>query len=388
MEKLPRSTLFIMAAAAGICVASIYYNQPLLDQMRETFGASVSQIGWIPTLSQVGYAFGMLFLVPLGDMLERKSLIIIFTLLSACFCGWVALSPNFISVAAASLFLGLASMTPQLIIPFAAHLAADNQRGRVVGTLMSGLLLGILLARTVAGFIGAAWGWRSMFGLAAGVLLVLTIILAMTLPRSEPTFKGRYIDLLKSVVKIFKEQPVLREGALFGAMLFGSFSAFWATLIHLMQTPSFDLGARAVGLFGLLGAVAALVTPWVGSLTDKGDARNATGLMIGVTFFSFIIFAISGQSLIGLAIGVIVMDIGVQAGHLCNQSRIFRLLPDARSRIQTAYMFCYFTGGAFGSFIGSWSWTHYQWIGVCASAMVMLAVGFSHFLMKRPIKIS
>ena len=371
-----------MASACGICVASLYYNQPLLDQMRETFGASVTQIGWIPTLTQVGYAFGMLFLVPMGDMLERKSLIMIFTILSAIFCALCAIAPSFFLVAAASLALGLASMTPQLIIPFAAHLSPDHERGKVVGTLLSGLLLGILLARTVSGFVGAAFGWRAMFGLASFILLILTAVLSVTIPKSEPTFNGRYTDLLKSVIGIFRTQPTLREASLFGGMLFGSFSVFWANLIHLMQSPTFDLGARAVGLFGLLGAGAALATPWIGSLTDKKDPRSATGIMIGVTILSFAIFLLSGSSLIGLAIGVLVMDIGVQAGHLCNQSRIFALIPEARSRIQTAYMFCYFAGGAFGSFIGSWAWTHYQWAGVCGAALAMLSVALVRFFLR------
>lgn len=326
-NSIPRSTLFIMASACGICVASLYYNQPLLDQMRETFGANVTQIGWIPTLTQVGYAFGMLFLVPMGDMLERKSLIIVFTLLSALFCALCALSPSFNLIALASLALGLASMTPQLIIPFAAHLSPDHERGKVVGTVLSGLLLGILLARTVSGFVGAAFGWRAMFALACVILLILTAVLFVAIPKSEPTFKGRYGDLLKSVFDIFRTQPTLREASLFGAMLFGSFSVFWANLIHLMQSESFGLGARAVGLFGLLGAFAALATPWIGSLTDKKDPRSASGMMIGATILSFGIFYLSGSSLIGLAIGVLVMDIGVQAGHLCNQSRIFALIP-------------------------------------------------------------
>jgi predicted MFS family arabinose efflux permease len=320
--------------------------------------------------------------VPMGDMLERKSLIMIFTILSAIFCALCAVAPSFILVAAASLALGLASMTPQLIIPFAAHLSPDHERGKVVGTLLSGLLLGILLARTVSGFVGAAFGWRAMFGLASFILLILTAVLSATIPKSEPTFKGRYTDLLKSVIDIFRTQPTLREASLFGAMLFGSFSVFWANLIHLMQSPAFDLGARAVGLFGLLGAGAALATPWIGSLTDKKDPRSATGIMIGVTIISFAIFLLSGSSLIGLAIGVLVMDIGVQAGHLCNQSRIFALIPEARSRIQTAYMFCYFAGGAFGSFIGSWAWTHYQWTGVCGAALAMLSVALVRFFMR------
>lgn len=382
--SLNRTTLFVMAAATGICVANLYYNQPLLGQIQNTYGVDVRKIGWIPTLTQVGYALGMFFLVPMGDMLERKKLIIGFTLLSALLLAWVAFSPSFTSIAIASLALGMGTTTPQLLIPFAAHLAPANQRGKVVGTMMSGLLLGILLARTIAGFIGAALGWRAMFGIAACVVFLITALLAVFIPKSEPTFHGKYLGLIQSVGKIFKAEPVLRESSFFGAMLFGAFSAFWANLIHLMETPTFHLGARAVGLFGLLGAAAALATPWVGSLTDRRDARTGSGIMIIVTIISFLIYIASSQSLIGLAIGVIVMDIGVQSGHICNQSRIFSILPEARSRVQTAYMFCYFLGGALGSLLGTWSWSAMGWSGVCLAAMLMLLLALARFIVKAP----
>jgi predicted MFS family arabinose efflux permease len=378
-SSLNKTTLFMMAAATGVCVANLYYNQPLLGQIRDSFDVSVRKVGWIPTLTQAGYALGMLFLVPMGDMLERKTLILGFTVLSSLLLAWVAISPSFLSVAAASLALGMGTMTPQLIIPFAAHLAPAHERGKVVGTIMSGLLLGILLARTIAGFVGAALGWRAMFGIASGIVLVLSLLLAVFLPKSKPTFHGKYLDLLRSVGNIFREQPVLREASFFGAMLFGAFSAFWANLIHLMETPHFSLGARAVGLFGLLGAAAALLTPWVGALTDKRNPRTGAGIMIGMTILSFLIFLASSHNLIGLAIGVVVMDIGVQSGHICNQTRIFSLLPEARSRIQTAYMFCYFLGGALGSLFGTWSWSIYRWSGVCVSALVMLILAWVAF---------
>ncbi|RYZ66645.1 MAG: MFS transporter, partial [Proteobacteria bacterium] len=358
--------------------------QPLLDQMKATFGVSYEALGWVPTLTQVGYAVGMLFLVPLGDMLERKRLVIGFTFLSAICMAILALAPAFEFVIGASLVLGLSTMTPQLLIPFAAQLAQPSARGKVIGTMMSGLLLGILLARTVSGFIGAAYGWRAMFGCASVFLFVLVFVLAAALPKSTPTYSGRYSDLLKSVVNLFRTQPVLREASLFGAMLFGSFSVFWSTLIHLMETPAFNLGARSVGLYGLLGAAAAGVTPLIGSYVDKQDARKATGLMIAVTIFSFVVFGLSVTSLVGIAVGVLLMDIGVQSGHVSNQSRILGLVPNAQSRLQTAYMFFYFAGGAAGSFLGNWAWGKYGWLGVCATAIVMLVISLIRFLMPRP----
>ncbi|RYZ58934.1 MAG: MFS transporter, partial [Proteobacteria bacterium] len=242
-NELKRSTLLVMAGSSALTVANLYYNQPLLEQIRLSFGVSYDAIGWVPTLTQVGYAFGMLLVVPLGDMMERRRLVLVFTALSALCCLMLATAQAFPLVIIGSFLLGLTTMTPQLLIPFAALLAAPEKKGKVVGTMVSGLLLGILLARTIAGFVGSAYGWRAMFGIAAGVLTILIFVLAALLPKSSPSYHGKYAGLLASVVNIFRQQPVLREAALYGAMLFGSFSAFWATLIHLMESPAFNLGA-------------------------------------------------------------------------------------------------------------------------------------------------
>ncbi len=387
-SDLKQSTLMLMATATAMSVANLYYNQPLLEQIRETFAARMEAIAWIPTLTQLGYALGMLFIVPLGDMFERRRLVLLFTLLAAGSCVLVATAPAFNAVVIGSLLIGLTTMTPQLLIPFAASLARPERRGKVVGTMVSGLLLGILLARTVAGFVGQAFGWRSMFGLAAIILLILTGLLAFFSPKSVPTYKGTYTGLLSSVLRIFFTQKDLREAAFFGAMLFGSFSAFWSTLIHLMESPAFHLGARAVGLFGLLGAGAAAASPIVGTLSDRFHPRRTTGIMILVAMVSFVIFGFSSTSLIGLSLGVLVMDIGVQGGHVSNQSRIFALMPSAQSRIQTSYMFCYFVGGALGSFVGTWAWERYAWWGVCGSALVFLSLAYLKYaLAKTPQQI-
>ena len=385
-STLSRKTLLLMSFAVGATVANLYYNQPLLEQIRESFGASVQQVGLIPSLTQIGYAIGMLFLVPLGDMMDRRKLVVFFTILSAFAMALIAAAPFLNLVVAGSLFLGLATMTPQLLVPFAAHLAEPENRGKVVGTMMSGLLLGILLARTVSGFIGAAFGWRMMFGIAAAVLIGIAVMLHRLLPQSTPSYTGTYQGLLKSVLEIFREQPVLREACFFGAMFFGAFSAFWATLIHLMESESFHLGSRAVGLYGLLGAAAALLAPSVGSITDKHNPRNVTGMMFALTILSFLIFLFSGQNLFGIAMGVLLMDIGVQSGHVSNQGRIFGLLPNAHSRLQTAYMFWYFTGGAFGSWIASLAWSHYYWGGVCGVALLLLVAGMVRYLLPAPKK--
>jgi len=376
--------LWVMTVATGLCVAGLYYCQPLLHQMQNTFGASAAQVGWIPTCTQIGYALGMLFLSPLGDRIEKRRLIFIATILSALCLVGAALAPNIYVLIVMSLLIGLSTMTPQYIIPFAANLSTPEKRGQTVGMIMSGLLLGILLARTVAGFIGDAFGWRVMFGSAAVVIFLLAFVLRAALPVSEPSYGGSYLDLLKSVVKLVGDLPVLRESMVFGSMMFGAFSAFWATLIYLMESPAFHLGAKTVGLFGILGASGALAAPLVGRLADRRSPRQTVGygiVMMGVSFAIYWLWG--GTSLIALSIGVVIMDVGLQVAHVSNQSRIFALIPEARSRINTAYMFLYFIGGALGSLLASFAWAQFQWSGVCAVALLFVAIAGTTYWVRK-----
>lgn len=379
--SLSRPVLWLLAAATGLCVGNLYYCQPLLAQMQASFAVDEGAIGWIPTLTQLGYAFGMLFLIPLGDRFERRGLIVASTAISALALIGMALSPNLGVAIAMSLLIGLTTMTPQFIMPFVAHVAEPSRRSEMVALVMSGLLLGILLARTVAGFLGSAVGWRGMFGLAAAVLLVLAVVLRFALPVSEATYSGGYGALLKSVIGFVRTQPILRESMIYGGCLFAAFSAFWATLIHLLETPAFHLGARAVGLFGLLGAAGALAAPLVGRLADRRSARLPLGIGLLATLAAFLLFgAAGGSSLVALAIGVLLMDVGIQSAHIANQSRFFALVPEARSRLNTAYMFAYFTGGAAGSALGSFAWGRWQWSGVSAVGLLFTAVAAAEFL--------
>ncbi|UEC01663.1 MFS transporter [Burkholderia vietnamiensis] len=378
---LTRSLMLLMAVSAGVGMANLYYNQPLLEQMRTAFGLTVQQAGWIPTLTQLGYALGMLFLVPLGDMLSRKPLVLSFTLTAALGSLGIAMSTNFMWLAVMSFLFGLSTMAPQLLVPFAAYLAPNEAKGRVVGTMVSGILVGVLLARTVSGFVGASFGWRAMFGLAAVVLCVNAVVLGKALPTVPPTYHGRYLGLLVSVWQFLKREPVLREACLFGAMQFGSFMVFWSSLIHLMETPTFGLGPRAVGLYGLLGAAAILLGPLVGSFADKTDPRRLTGAMIGLLMASYAVVYLGSESLVVIGLGVLLMDIGMRMGHVTNQGRIFRLAPHAQSRLQTAYMVSYFCGGALGSALGSWAWAQWRWAGVCLSAAIMLSIAALRWLM-------
>lgn len=383
-------TLWTMTIATGICVGTIYYCQPLLYQIQSSFGASADQIGLIPTLTQFGYAIGMLFLIPLGDQIERRRLIFVSTIISALSLLGMAFAQNITVAIVMSFAIGVATMTPQFIIPFAAHLASPEKRGQVVGMVMSGLLLGILLARTIAGFVGEAFGWRMMFTSAAVVIFILAFILRAILPISEPTFKGSYLRLLRSVIDLIKTQPTLRESMILGSMLFGAFSGFWATLIYLMESPAFHLGPRTVGLFGILGAAGALTAPLVGRIADKKSPRTTIGLGIALCAVAYGVFWLwGGFSLIGLGVGVLLIDVGLQSAHVSNQSRVFSLIPEARSRLNTAYMFAYFLGGAAGSWAASFAWGLSQWSGVCASGLIFIAISaLCYFITKRDGKLA
>ena len=268
-QSIPASVLWVMTIATGMIVGNLYYCQPLLSDMQTTLGGSEVLAGWIPTLTQLGYALGMLLLVPLGDRFERRGLIVISTFISGLAMIGLSQAPTLGFAIAMSLLVGVSTVAPQFIIPFAAHLAPEEKRGQVVGTVMSGLLLGILLARTVAGFIGSAYGWRSMFAIAALAMVILSVLLRFMLPKSEPTFRGSYLELLRSVFHFIRTEPVLRETMVFGSLMFAAFGAFWATLIHLMESEVFNLGARTVGIFGVFGALGALMAPVVGKLADR-----------------------------------------------------------------------------------------------------------------------
>ncbi|RNI32071.1 MFS transporter [Rufibacter immobilis] len=374
-----------MTIATGMVVANLYYNQPLLGRIAATFGVTEASAGSLAMLTQIGYAVGMLFIIPLGDMLRRKRLImvdfaaIIIALLLA------ALAVNIEMLMVASFLIGATSVVPQLLVPMAAHLAKPEARGRTVGFVMSGLLIGILLSRTVSGFVGAHLGWRAMFFIAAGMMLVLWLTLYFLLPEVHPDFKGNYRKLMKSLVHLIQEQPMLRLVALRGGLCYATFGAFWTTLVFLLEEPPFHLGSDAAGLFGLVGAAGALGAGYMGRLSDKGNSFTVTTLCILMIVVSYVVFGFSGSSIVGLVIGVILLDLGVQATHISNQTFIFSILPEARNRLNTIYMVTYFIGGASGTFIASQAWHLWKWNGVVGVGLVFSGLALLlHLLFLKP----
>jgi predicted MFS family arabinose efflux permease len=374
--------VWLMAAASGLTVANLYYNQPLLGEIGRSLGASGSALGLVPTLTQVGYAVGMLLIVPLGDSLERRRVIVAMTLLVSLALVGTALAPTLPLMVAAGFAVGLTTVVPQLLVPFAASLAPAEQRGRVVGTVMSGLLIGILLSRTAAGFVGTHVGWRAMFWSAAGLMLATALLLRFTLPAQPPSAHLPYPALLRSLGALAREEPQLRVLAGLGALSFAAFSVFWSTLaLHLHALPG-RYSPEVAGLFGVVGVVGAVAAPLVGRYADArgggGGPRSGASinaLALGMLPLSFAVLAGLGHSLWGIGLGVVLLDLGAQANHISNQTRVYALRPEARSRLNTLYMVTYFAGGALGSWAGTSAWSRWGWWGVCACGAALSLAG-------------
>jgi predicted MFS family arabinose efflux permease len=370
---LTPAKVWLFTVMGALVVANLYYNQPLLAEIAASFGAPPGSTGYVSTLTQAGYALGLLLFVPLADVREHRSLVMALLVCVAAALAGVAMAPSLAWLAAASFVLGLTTVVPQIIVPFAAGLAEPEERGRVVGLVVGGLLIGILGARTVAGVLGAALGWRWVFGLAAGVMLVLASVAWLAFPRSVPAASLRYGQLLRSMSELLRTERVLGEVALTGACVFGAFSAFWTTLAFRLQTPPLHYGAQAAGLFGLVGIVGASVAPFTGRVTDKRDPRLTVAIGTGLVAAAYVLFLVAGHTIAGLVAGVILLDAGSQSVGVSNQARIYRLPAELHGRLNTVYMASFFTGGAAGSLLGSWAWTHWDWTGVCITGLVLLA---------------
>lgn len=365
-----------MAFCTGLIVANIYYCQPLVILISKEFGVAESRAGTISFCTQLGYALGLFFFVPLGDKLERRKQILTTAGISIGALLLAALAPSLFVLQVACVLIGCTSIVPQLILPLAAHLSLPEKRGKVVGVVMSGLLIGILLSRTISGFVGAWLGWRAMFWIAAGITGSLLILMRLAFPQSRPSFTGNYSLLMRSLPTLLKDQALLREAVGINALTFVSFGMFWTTMVlHLSGAP-FYYRSDTIGLFGLAAAAGALLAPLIGGIADKGSPRIAIGYGLAMVAISFAAFYFFGSTVAGMITGIVLLDLGQQSVHVSNQARIYTLLPEARNRINTVYMTLSFLGTSAGSAVGLFVWDRFGWTGICIMGIIAISSAF------------
>ena len=374
---LTRPLIVLLATACGAAVANNYYAQPLLHTIGTSFGVPGSTAGLLVTAGQLGYAAGLAFLVPLGDVLERRRLITRMLVITSAALAAAAVAPSIAVLASALVIVGVTTVVAQIIVPMTASLAAGDQRGRAVGTVMSGLMIGVLMARVVSGVVAATLGWRAVYVIAAVAMLVLAAVLRRMLPTVEPSGSISYRALLKSVLTLVREEPVLRQRMALGAVAMGSFSILWTAVAFLLSGPPYRYGNAVIGLFGLAGLAGAVAAPQVGRLADRGYRRYSTLGALIILLASWGLLALGGRWLAALIPGVVLLDLGAQSLHISNQSDIYALRPEVHSRLNTAYMLGYFTGGAVMSAATSLVFSVAGWTGVCLLGALTAAAGLA-----------
>ncbi len=371
-DAMPRGGVALFAVACGISAANLYYAQPLLPAIAADLHSGSGRTALVVTSAQVGYGLGLALVVPLGDILVRRRLVpaVLAVAAAALFASSVAPDLGVLLVTVG--IVGVCSVAAQILVPFAASLASEDERGRVVGVVMSGLLIGILLARTFSGLVAQAAGWRAVYLVAGAVVAVLAVVLARRLPGERPRERMAYSHLLASVVHLVRDEPVLRLRSLLGALSFATFNVIWTSLAFLLAGPPYHYGDAVIGLFGLLGAAGAFAAAFSGRLADRGYERWVSGASLFAVLAAMVLLGLGAHQLWALVIAILVADFGIQAVHVQNQQLIFAIDPSARSRLNTGYMVTYFLGGAIGSATTGIAYDSGGW-----SAVAVLGVVYS-----------
>ncbi|WP_394245659.1 MFS transporter [Vibrio astriarenae] len=375
-ETLSSGRLFLMSSAVSATAANLYYNQPILPKIGAELGLTSEQLGSVPAAGQIGYAAALLFLSPLGDTLPRKRLIAILSVLLVLSSLVAFTASSLIALVVACFAIGLSANITQQLIPFAASLSTPETKGKVIGTLMTGLTVGILLSRTVSGFVGEQFGWRAVFVMSATIAAIFGVLLYAFLPTNTPTSKIPYPKLVASMATLIKQHTALRSSALTGALWFASFNALWATLaLHVSELP-FNYNAQQAGMFGVIALAGVVGAKVSGSLVSKFGSRNMISMALSIIVAGFVISGLFADSLIGLIVGIILIDLGVFSAQVSNQVRVFSINPQAQSRINGIYMLGYYLGGAFGSYAGIQAFELAGWVGVVGFSIASVILSF------------
>ncbi|MCG7210127.1 MFS transporter [Streptomyces arenae] len=375
---MTRILTLLFAFAGGLAVGNLYWAQPLLDFIAHDLHTSPAAAGWLVTATQIGYALGIVLIVPLGDILNRRRLIPVMMLCSAAALAACAAAPSFLALAAAITLLGMTTVAGQLLTPLAGDLADDAHRGAVVGTVVSGLLTGILVSRTVSGLVAAYAGWRTIFATAAIAAVLVAALLYRAIPPVPPKTRMSYPALIASVGRTVRQEPAVRWTLALGASGFAMFTMFWTALTFLLSGEPFSYPVSVIGLFGLAGLAGALAAQRAGLLHDRGWSLPATGAACALSLIAFGIAAAARASVLLVIVAIVVLDVAVQTLNLLNQARLFAVSHEARSRLNTAFVTGNFVGGAIGSAAAGLLWAHGGWNAVCTAgaslAVVALAV--------------
>lgn len=386
-EGIPSGLMWMLAIMAGVSVANLYYCQPLLNMIREELQLTEFEVNLMPVCTQVGYALGLLFIIPMGDMYNRRktmrncAVVLTASLLAIC------LSPNIWVLLTASFITGFFSVIPQMFMPFASLYSKPGEKERKVGMILSGLLIGILGSRVLSGFIGHALGWRAMYAIAAFAIMAMTRIIYPHFPNVEPTYMGRFVNLLKSIRTLALDYPLSLLYSVRSGFAFGSFLGLWGCLAFRMKEAPFCVGSDVVGLLGICGIAGALTASNVGKYVPRYGVDRIHFLGIGLQLAAWAVLAVWHNTYTGIILSIIIIDIGMQCIQLSNQSATMKLCPDASSRMNTIYMVTYFIGGSLGTFLAGTFWSLYGWMGTVGSGILMLTFSIlSTIGMRRVIK--
>ncbi len=381
MIGLSRLQTFLFAITCAMAVANVYFAQPLLETMAQSLGVSSGAIGVVVTATQAGYALGLLFIVPLGDLLDRKKLIVSQLLLSAVALCAVGLAESWGVLLGAMALVGLLAVVVQVVVACTASLASPDERGAAVGTVTSGVVLGILLARFTSGVVADLAGWRAVYLVSAALMVGMALLLWRTLPATaKPPAQRGYWRLLRSVFQLFLTERVLRIRGTFALLIFAAFSVLWTSMVLPLSAPPLSLSHTQIGLFGLAGVAGALAAARAGHLADRGLGNRTTGIALAVLTLSWLPIALVEHSLLAMAVGVILLDFAVQAVHVTNQSLIFAARPDAQSRLVGAYMCFYSVGSGLGAIAATYSYALFGWVGVCILGAGISTVALVYWL--------
>ncbi|WP_119318400.1 MFS transporter [Companilactobacillus formosensis] len=386
---MSKKTILLMAVVTGVIVANLNFIQPIENLIATDFGVSKAVVGILAMVTQLGYAFGLLLIVPLGDIFDRYHLIQFMMVLSIISLMIAFLAPNAAVFAIATTLIGITSVAPQIIIPYAGYLAPALQRGKVLGIVLSGLLTGILLSRSFSGLLGSIMPWQDIYLVAAVIDLIFLVIVHRFMPKDQRGHQDlNYLLVIKMLPKLFISQKELRGSSINGFCMFGMSNVLWSTLAFYLA-DQYHLGSNVAGLLGLLGIAGVLVAPWVGDLVDQKSPKLTISLSMIFSGLAFVIFWLVGFWIIGLIVGIVLLDLGTQFSQVSNQAIVQSINRKQSSRNNSVFMFSYFLGGSIGTLSATWAWGQFGWSGVCIVAFVFLVISIlDHLIVGEPQKLN